>query len=269
MSVDYSLALFTRRVDLVNGLQQLLSYETLIVGSGDHHWYIPNKPVAAVADLVTEYSKRIDTPEDEELGETNLAKCAFREGDQVVTLSFTPWTQRIYEFTRSGHYWMSILEFSMGKNQDFVPADHACLPLLIKIVRAIKPTFVGLEGELNPTPSTYSWATAKPSPIIEPPWSLMEPVVLGNPLSERTRQLFDFCRPESGIFNCQHLDPGLFWIFQPGTQAEWEQYRWEMWDRLYKGTEVGERHQAAMLRLREALAKIPASVLNDVDGSGV
>ncbi|MDT7919987.1 MAG: hypothetical protein RQ868_05285 [Meiothermus sp.] len=61
----------------------------------------------------------------------------------------------------------------------------------------------------------------------------------------------------------------MFWIFQPGTQAEWEQYRWEMWDRLYKGTEVGERHQAAMLRLREALAKIPASVLNDVDGSGV
>jgi len=48
--------------------------------------------------------------------------------------------------------------------------------------------------------------------------------------------------------------------------AEWEEHRWSTWYTLYKGTEVGERHEAALSRLRKSLAKIPASLLTDASG---
>lgn len=271
MGVDHSLSLFSTVENLTAGLEHLVALETSEIGGGDHHWDIPNKPVRQMIAEIAEFRTRIETTEDEVLGESNLSKCAFRLGKSIATLSFTPWTQRIYDFTRSGRYWMTILEFPMRKNQDFIPFDYPHLALLKEVVAAIRPVYAGLEGELNPTPSSYSLATnwmfrgtaARTTPLEEPPWSLTIPVVLGGSLATEVRRVFDFCSPQSGLFRCEPQGEDLFWLFQPGTQAEWDRYRWEMWGKLYKRKVVGKKHEAAMLKLSEVLAKIPCSALEE------
>lgn len=222
---------------------------------------------AKIRPLAHDLGRRKDYSVRDTLAKVNLYRGKREEG--ILTLSFSPWSQHP-PLLDSG-YLVLDLAYPSEKNQDFIPFDHPSLGFITDIVEILSPVYGWLESDWTPLPPDTDWLTGRPWYIPSlPVWQESKnPLIVGAPLSRAIKGDFDLGAKSNGLYFCKELGEGRYWITQPGTQAEWEQYRSEMWNRLYKGTEVGERHQAAMRRLREALAKIPASVLNDLNGSGV
>ncbi|AWR87098.1 hypothetical protein [Meiothermus taiwanensis] len=233
----------------------------------DRSYYVNPTPIsdfpkrfAQLRPLADNLAIRSQYDIEETLLKTNLYRGHPSEG--ILTLSFSPWAQHPPLLEHG--YLLLDLAYPSEKNQSFLPWDHPSLEFIWEIMRILNPTYGWLEGDWNPHPPEVDWLGRPwyiPSIL---PWQEggERPQLVGPPLSEAVKAEFDLGDANNGLYMVKEIAERLYWIAQPGTVAEWEKYRWEMWHELYKDTEVGKAHEAAIWRLREALARIPTSVLD-------
>lgn len=238
----------------------------------DSEWYVNSTPISdfpkrfvQIRPLANNLATRSQHEIAETLLKTNLYRGYPREG--ILTLSFSPWAQHPPLLEQG--YLLLDLAYPSEKNQDFLPWDHPSLDFIWEIMRILSPAYGWLEDDWTPLPPEVDWLTGRPWPIPSTlPWqgSGKIPQLVGAPLSELVKTEFDLGDVNNGSYMVKEISWNLYWIAQPGTVAEWEKYRWEMWDKLYKNTEVGKGHEAAIWRLRKALSRIPAYVLDKPNG---
>jgi hypothetical protein len=238
MGVYYSMCCLISRENLINGLQQLALFEfnskneTLEMGRSiysprDEHYYIKNTPIENIVTTLVDPTRfsgteflQVDPSVDLRMNESTLLKCNLKQGESIVTVWFTPWTQHIFEITTTGKYFLIVINYLNQKNQSFIPSQHPDLIFISEIIQRLNPVYGWLEGDFTGRPNEY-WGADNNYPSLTPPWHQgSNTLIIGEPLSSEVKKGFDFDTSNTGLFYYKNLGGNLYFITQPGKLEE-------------------------------------------------
>jgi hypothetical protein len=235
MSQSYSLCLLLKQDNLIEGLSRLAMYEHrggrhdgYAHSLHDPHFLFVNTAISDIIKNIPTFVSLISTPEpDDVLTDEEIAKCDLKNGEQSITLWFTPWMQNIFGITTSGKYMIINVNYAHSRNIHFIPPDHPSLSLIQEVITVFQPIFGWIESDFIGSPSFYfdsfsntnsqaKSSKTPPHPTEKAPWHTFSyTTILGEPLLfhiEQVQPLNSF-----GFSELKRLSSNLVWQTSPGT----------------------------------------------------